>query len=203
MSSNTFSEPISAQLALFVEHLLRWNKTYRLIGESSPQLVWDKHVVDAFVAAPYLRSVRSIVDLGCGPGLPGILLKILCPWCRLTLIDSQRKRINFCESAVRTLGLSDVHVICGRAEDSVVSDRAGVAHDLVVTRATWKIHEFVVMGTKYLSNSGTLLSFKGPDWMSEVDVDTMKSHNANIDVVVPYSLLSERRERVLVVMKVG
>lgn len=203
MSSTTFSEPITTKLVLFIEHLLRWNKTYRLIGESSPQLIWDKHVVDAIVAVPYLRSVRSVVDLGCGPGLPGILLKILCPWCRLTLIDSQRKRINFCESAVRALGLTDVQIICGRAEDSAVIDRAGIAHDLVVTRATWKIHEFVVMGTKYLSSSGTLVSFKGADWMSEVDAGTMKSHNAYIDVVVPYSLLSERRERMLVVMKVG
>lgn len=198
LTIRNFKDMSSLQLIEeYIRLLLHWNKTYRLVGSRSAKELWEKHVVDAFVLRPFLKNKKRIVDLGTGAGIPGILVKILVPDCSMILIDSQRKRINFCEAAIRSLGLRDVATVCGRVEDKKVIASAGVA-DAVISKATWKLGDYVKLGSQYLGEGGTIFSLKGARWMDEIGDANEWSHNT---LSVPYSTLSDGGYRELVIIK--
>jgi len=178
----------------YIDLLIRWNATYRLVGHESSREIWNYHVIDAEVILPHLQGIGHLVDLGSGPGLPGLLIKILRPQCSVTLIEPQRKRVNFCEEAVRRLKLHGVQVIQGRAEDKSVIAQVCDA-DAVITRATWGLDTYVSMGTKYLSAGGLLFALRGSSWREDC-TSINKSHNTVS--AVPYSLVCSRVERALI-----
>ena len=82
------------QLVGFVEMLNKWNKAYNLTSVRSPEQMLIRHVMDSLVVSPYLEGQRFI-DVGTGPGLPGIPLAILNPDKEFVLLDSLGKRIRF------------------------------------------------------------------------------------------------------------
>lgn len=180
------------KLNQFISILLQWNATYRLVGDSSPQTVWDKHITDAIVLSLQLAHAIDVVDLGAGAGLPAIPLKILRPDLFVCLVESQRKRINFCEACVRQLGLKNIMIIRGRAEDRAVISRVG-RRAVVMSRATWALDEFVSMATPYLDSKGTLVAFKGKEWARE-------SHNTMLPIklLLPYCISASHQERAII-----
>ena len=95
----TVSEEQIAQLEDFTARMLETNKVMNLTRITDPQEIAQKHLLDS---ASLLTigdfSNKSVVDVGCGAGFPGMPLHILCPSCRLTLLDSLGKRIKFLQS---------------------------------------------------------------------------------------------------------
>ena len=88
-----------AQLNDFTARMLETNKVMNLTGITEPEEIATKHLLDCaslLTAADF--SKKSVVDVGCGAGFPGMPLHILCPDCELTLLDSLRKRILFLQS---------------------------------------------------------------------------------------------------------
>lgn len=88
------SESQLAQCVQYVALLDKWNSAYNLTSIRDPQEMLIKHVLDSLVVAPYLTGQRFI-DVGTGPGLPGVLLAIYYPDKDFTLLDSLGKRIRF------------------------------------------------------------------------------------------------------------
>ena len=104
------------QLIDFVNLLNKWNKTYNLTSVRDPQEMVVKHILDSLVVSPYLQGDRFI-DVGTGPGLPGLPLAIVNPQKHFVLLDSLGKRISFIRNAVRELGLTNVEAVLSRAEE--------------------------------------------------------------------------------------
>ena len=104
------------QLIQLVQLLNKWNKAYNLTSVRDPQEMLVKHILDSIVVSPYLQGERFI-DVGTGPGLPGLPLAIINPTKQFVLLDSLGQRISFIRNAVRELGLTNVEPILSRVEE--------------------------------------------------------------------------------------
>lgn len=104
------------QLIQLVQLLHKWNKAYNLTSVRDPQEMLVKHILDSIVVSPYLQGDRFI-DVGTGPGLPGLPLAIINPTKQFVLLDSLGKRICFIRNAVRELGLTNVEPVLSRVEE--------------------------------------------------------------------------------------
>ena len=104
------------QLVKLVLLLHKWNKAYNLTSVRDPMEMLVKHILDSLVVSPYLQG-RSFIDVGTGPGLPGLPLAIINPDKQLVLLDSLGKRISFIRNALRELELTNVTPVLSRVEE--------------------------------------------------------------------------------------
>lgn len=104
------------QLVKFVLLLHKWNKAYNLTSVRDPIEMLVKHILDSIIISPYLEGERFI-DVGTGPGLPGLPLAIINPDKQFVLLDSLGKRISFIRNAIRELGLNNVEPVLSRVEE--------------------------------------------------------------------------------------
>ena len=110
------TEQQQQQLVKLVLLLDKWNKAYNLTSVRDPQEMLVKHILDSIVVSPYLQGNRFI-DVGTGPGLPGLPLAIVNPQKQFVLLDSLGKRISFIRNAIRELELTNVEPVLSRVED--------------------------------------------------------------------------------------
>ena len=104
------------QLIQLVQLLHKWNKAYNLTSVRDPLEMLVKHILDSIVVSPYLQG-DHFIDVGTGPGLPGLPLAIINPTKQFVLLDSLGKRISFIRNAVRELGLTNVEPVLSRVEE--------------------------------------------------------------------------------------
>lgn len=103
------------QLIQYVELLVKWNKAYNLTSVRDPHEMLVKHILDSLMVGPLLEGNRFI-DVGTGPGLPGIPLAIMYPEKQFVLLDSLGKRITFLRQVVYQLKLTNVTPVQSRVE---------------------------------------------------------------------------------------
>jgi 16S rRNA (guanine527-N7)-methyltransferase len=106
-----------AQFAKYLDLLITWNRTHHLTSYRTPHEVVRGLFIDSLLFLPVLppRPVR-VIDIGAGPGIPGIPLRLVDPGIRVTLVESRRKPVSFLAALKRELLLNDVEVVHGRAE---------------------------------------------------------------------------------------
>jgi 16S rRNA (guanine527-N7)-methyltransferase len=109
------SEYQREQLIGYVALLNKWNKAYNLTSVRQPEEMLVKHILDSIVVSPHLNGERFI-DVGTGPGLPGIPLAIMNPEKSFTLLDSLGKRIRFIKQVIYELKISNVEPVQSRVE---------------------------------------------------------------------------------------
>ena len=103
------------QLVAYVGLLDKWNKAYNLTSVRDPNEMLVRHILDSIIVAPYLQGSRFI-DVGTGPGLPGIPLAIVRPESHFTLLDSLGKRVRFLRQVQHELKLDNVTPVQSRVE---------------------------------------------------------------------------------------
>jgi len=150
------SEEQLALLEAYVALLLEWNGKINLISRRDQENVWFAqilHSVSPWLFVDIARSLR-VLDLGTGGGLPGIPLAILRPDLRLTLLDSIRKKADAVRQMAGALGLKNVDVVAGRAEE--VGRQAAHRHsyDVVVARAVAKLSDLARWSRPLLKDGG-------------------------------------------------
>ena len=96
--------------------LHKWNKVYNLTAIRDPQQMVSHHLLDSLSVMQHLWPGRWL-DVGCGAGLPGMVLAIAQPDWQFTLLDSNSKKTSFVQQAIIELGLHNARVICARVED--------------------------------------------------------------------------------------
>ncbi|HDR1157407.1 TPA: 16S rRNA (guanine(527)-N(7))-methyltransferase RsmG [Pasteurella multocida] len=104
------------QLIKLVLLLNKWNKAYNLTSVRDPMEMLVKHILDSVVVSPHLQG-KHFIDVGTGPGLPGLPLAIVNPNKHFVLLDSLGKRISFIRNAIRELGLDNVEAVLSRVEE--------------------------------------------------------------------------------------
>jgi len=138
----------------YIELLARWNATYNLTAVRDIDAMVTRHLLDSLAVAPHVCG-KTLVDLGTGPGLPGIPLAVLDEGRSVTLVDSNGKKTRFLREAVRVLGLHNARVEQARAEDLEGQ------FDCVVARAFASIEAFLRLGGHLLAPQGVCLAMKG------------------------------------------
>ena len=149
--------PLLDYLAL----LARWNATYNLTAIRDPREMVAKHLLDSLAMHPHVDAIAaaggSLADLGTGPGLPGIPLAIAKPGLRVTLVESNGKKVRFLREAVRKLGLMNVEVVESRIEAFDAPGR----FDAITARALATLPLILELGGHLLRPGGVLLAMKG------------------------------------------
>ena len=108
------------QLDRYGDLLLDWNQRMNLTAITQPEEVAVKHFLDSALFLRHsgtLPETLSLIDVGTGAGFPGLVLAVLKPNWKITLLDSLQKRVNFLETVCRELELDNVRCIHNRAED--------------------------------------------------------------------------------------
>src|SRR5947207_12114474 len=129
----SLSSDACAKLDAYVALLAKWNRTYNLTAIREPARMVTHHLFDALAVLPHLpqRESARVLDVGAGPGVPGIPLAIARPHWQFVLIDSNHKKIAFVTQASIELALSNVRAIAARVEE--LSDEP--PFDIVIARA--------------------------------------------------------------------
>jgi 16S rRNA (guanine527-N7)-methyltransferase len=128
-----------------------------LIGPREIDRIWERHILNCAVVAELLPESATLVDLGSGAGLPGIVLAILRPDVSVILIDSMLRRTAFLSECVAELGLSNAEVRRSRAEELA----GKLSCDVVIARAVAPLRRLAEWALPLLRPGGTMLAIKG------------------------------------------
>lgn len=180
------------QLVDFVQLLDKWNKAYNLTSVRDPNEMLVKHILDSLVVSPHLHGERFI-DVGTGPGLPGIPLAIANPDKQFVLLDSLGKRVTFLKNAVRTLKLHNVQPVLSRVEAF-----EGEQFDGVLSRAFASLNDMVDWCAHLPNASGQFYALKGIFQPEEVAQITRPVELVKVIALKVPELVGERH---LVVLK--
>ena len=151
-------------LAEYVALLAQWNRVYNLTAVRDPFAMIDRHVLDSLTALDFVAGPR-LLDAGTGAGLPGLVLAIVRPDVRCTLLDPVRKKTRFCAHAAMTLGLDNVEVVSER----LAAHRPRHRYSTVISRATFSVAELVAGARPLLDAPGRIIAMKGPHPEAELD----------------------------------
>ena len=162
---NAFSMSLDAtahkRLVQYVVLLHKWNRAYNLTAVREPVAMMTRHVIDSLTILPWVKGPR-VLDVGSGPGVPGIMLAIVRPELHVSLLDSNGKKVRFQQQAVMELGLSNVTPLHERIE-ALPEDQK---FDQITSRAFSSLSDFISLSRHVLADNGEWLAMRG-----RVDVD--------------------------------
>lgn len=152
----SLSDHQQQQLVGYVNLLHKWNKAYNLTSVRDPNEMLIRHILDSIVVAPYLQGSRFI-DVGTGPGLPGIPLSIVRPESHFTLLDSLGKRVRFLRQVQHELHLENIAPVQSRVEDFP----AEPPFDGVISRAFASLNDMLSWCRHLPGEQGRFYALKG------------------------------------------
>jgi 16S rRNA (guanine527-N7)-methyltransferase len=135
-----------------------------IVGPGEAARVWDRHVLNCGVIARLVPAACTLVDLGSGAGLPGIVLAMLRPESRVMLLEPMARRANFLHECVTALNLTNAEVIRGRAEEF----EGKLAADVVASRAVAPLEKLAGLSTGLARPGGRVLAMKGASAPAEL-----------------------------------
>lgn len=149
-------ERTQSQLLAYVELLFKWNKVYNLTAIRDKSEMVSHHLLDSLAVVPHLWPGRWL-DVGCGGGMPGLVLAIVKPDWQFTLLDSNTKKTGFVQQAVIELGLKNVSVHSGRVEEWHPECR----FDGIISRAFAELGDFLAVSRHLIAPDGRWAAMKG------------------------------------------
>ena len=144
------------KLLEYLKLLQKWNKVYNLTAIRDAEQMVSHHLLDSLAVLPHLWP-GNWLDVGCGAGLPGVVLAIARPDWQFTLLDSNSKKTSFVQQATIELGLQNVKVLCARVEDLHASEK----FDGIISRAFAETVDFVKLTRHLLAAKGRWAAMKG------------------------------------------
>ncbi len=192
-----------AQLEEFTARMLETNKVMNLTRITDPKEIAEKHLLDCaslLQAADF--SKKSVVDVGCGAGFPGMPLHILCPSCELTLLDSLGKRIRFLQGCIDAMNLSDIEAVHARAEEFAAKHRE--QYDFAVSRAVAQLNVLAELSLPLVKQGGAFIAMKSKDTDEELEraKKAIRLLGGEIEKIIDYTIPhTEITHRLVVIRK--
>ncbi len=154
-------------LCAFGSAVIEQNKVMNLTAITQPEQVAKLHLLDC-VTLLTLEDFRgkTLIDVGCGAGFPGVPVKIACPEVKLTLLDSLGKRVHWLEEILPTLGV-EAQCIVGRAEEAIQGRRE--QYDYATSRAVARLNILLELTAPYVKVGGKVLAMKGTAAQEELE----------------------------------
>lgn len=186
------TEEQKLQFHRYYELLVEWNKVMNLTGITEFDEVNEKHFLDSLsvVKAVNPNDVHTVIDIGTGAGFPGIPLKIVFPHLKVVLLDSLQKRINFLNTVIDELNLTEVETLHGRAEDYAKKTDYREKFDLCVSRAVSNLATLSEYCLPYIRIGGVFLSYKSGEVEEEMNNSKKAIHilGGEVDQVIKFCL---------------
>ncbi len=182
------------QLERYYELLVEYNKVMNLTGITIKEEVYLKHFYDSLTIAKVidLNNYETLCDVGTGAGFPGLVLKIIYPNLKVTLLDSLNKRLNFLNVVIKELNLKDIETVHSRAEEY------NKKFDITVARAVAPLNillEYCIPLTKV---NGYFIAMKGKN---EEATNALKELNSEIIQTNSFLLPIEQSNRTIIKIK--
>lgn len=185
-------------LEQFYNLLIEWNEKINLTRITKKEDVYLKHFYDSLTISKVvdLSTKETLCDVGTGAGFPGIVLKIMYPNLKITLVDALQKRVNYLNSIIKELGLENIKAIHIRGED------LHEKYDIVTARAVANIEKLLKYTMHLVKNTGMFVAMKGnidEELTSEVTETISKKYE--IVEINKFELPIENSQRSLIVIK--
>ena len=191
-------------LTTYEQQLLEWNQKFNLTAIRDVDGIRAKHFLDSLSCSLAWKEhpPRRLIDVGTGAGFPGIVLKILHPGMKLTLVESVGKKAKFCSHMVETLGLEGVEVITARAEDVGRLPKHREKYDWAVARAVANLSVLGEYLLPLVQVGGVMLAQKGESGPAEAHSaeKALKILGGNLRQLVHVTLPGVVDERFLVIV---
>ena len=154
--AQSYDDRAVARFETLLDELERWNRKFNLTAIRKRDEMVTAHIIDSLVARPLLHG-ENILDVGTGPGFPGLPLAICEPRRKFTLLDSNNKKIMFVQHVAGLLGLDNVEAVKGRGEDYAPGHR----FDTVIARALAALPRLVEIAGHHVREDGVFVALKG------------------------------------------
>lgn len=195
------SEDKLKKLEIYYELLVEKNKVMNLTGITEKSQVFLKHFYDSLtiVKVVNLNEQISLCDIGTGAGFPGMVLKILFPNLKVTLVDSLQKRLNFLQEVIDKLELKDITLIHSRAEEYAKNNRD--LYDVVTARAVAPVNILVEYCIPLIKPNKYFVAMKGNIFQEINLLDrSINKIGAKLVKTVEFQLPKENSNRALIVL---
>ena len=165
-AANELGFPLSCQktenLLLYLELLKEWSKGLNLVGTKEEDKLITFHIIDSLTPFLVMKPQgKSLIDIGTGAGLPGIVMAIFCESLRVSLLEARAKKKAFLEDAKKRLSLSNISILGGRAEDYGRKEGFRENFDYGVVRALGSLSLCAELGLSFIKIGGELIVMKG------------------------------------------
>ena len=160
-------EQVQKTLCAFGEGVVAQNEVMNLTAITEPDRVARLHLLDSLTLLTLADlKGKTVIDVGCGAGFPGVPVKIACPEAKVTLLDSLGKRMNWLESFLPKLGV-EAECVTARAEEAVAERRE--RYDFATSRAVARLNILLELTAPYVKVGGAVLAMKGMAAMQELE----------------------------------
>ena len=159
-------------LCAFGAAMVKQNEVMNLTGITEDDQVAKLHLIDSLTVLKCADLVgKSLIDVGCGAGFPGVPTAIGCPEAKVTLLDSLAKRMNWLETVLPQLGVQNAECVTARAEEAVATRRE--SYDYATSRAVARLNILLELTAPYVKVGGAVLALKGA--MAREELEEAKS----------------------------
>lgn len=190
------------QLDKYHELLVTWNEYMNLTGIVEKEAVYLKHFYDSLTLCKIINldRIETLCDIGTGAGFPGMVLKILFPNLKITLIDSLNKRIVFLNEVIKQLGLTDIETIHSRAEEYGIKNKE--KYDVVTARAVAPLNILLEYSIPLVKINGYFIAMKAniTDEL-ENSKNALSKLDCQIENIIKFNLPFEHSNRTLISIK--
>lgn len=190
------------QFEIYERLLLEWNAKINLTAIRDEEGIRLKHFLDSLSCVLVIdKAPKSLIDIGTGAGFPGLVLKILYPDMKLTLVDSVGKKARFCELAAKELGFDGVLALSSRAEDLGQDPAHRQKYEWVTARAVARLPILLEYLLPLAKVGGTVIAQKGETAAEELKdaANALKVLGGKFDRAIPVQLPGLEDERSLLV----
>jgi len=154
------------QLLTYLSMLQEWNKLFNLTAISESEQIIEKHFLDSLIPLKYFKPVhKSLIDIGTGAGFPGLVIAIMSPLADVTLLEPNNKKIRFLEAVKEKLGLDNVTIISGRAENLKSSRET---FDIAIARAVKPLNVLLELAIPLVKTKGLFIAMKSQNVNDEI-----------------------------------
>lgn len=177
------------QLKKYYELLIEYNKIMNLTNITEKKEVYLKHFYDSLTIMKIinLNNIDSLCDIGTGAGFPGIVLKIMFPNLKVTLLDSLNKRITFLNNVIEKLNLKNIETIHTRAEEYAINNRN--KFDVTTARAVAHLSILLEYSIPMTKENGFFIALKANIDEEKKEISrALSTLNCKIDNIVEFEL---------------
>ena len=183
----TLTSEQQQKLIDYVARIHKWNKAFNLTSVRDPEQMMVKHILDSLAVAPHIDG-ENLIDVGTGPGLPGIPLSIVYPEKHFTLLDSLGKRVRFMKQCAFEMKLDNITPIQSRVE----AHQPEQYYDAVLSRAFASLKDMLHWCQHLVDSEGQFLALKGQFPQDEIDEVSDHFHVSKTENLTVPNLVGER-----------